>query len=259
MKMVHETFFLLFVRAHCASAAAGVTVERPGQGGRGAFKSWCDGGQGSVDDVLLKWAHLTFQAGHYSWNMKFSTHVWTNIRIRIKSDSPAAHRHTHSLTFLTGVSENSEVQVIMSQSAHRLIVADRVQLSAEHNGCEGEEEESFHAEEDHQHHRHWRREIAALWTQKTTDGHKSSRLSLKCPEGKTFWLQSDWRLKILKPTKHLKTVTCFTLLTERTLTSAAWQKGNRIKERIKFESHLSTGLWCRWWSGTHREPERDRR
>lgn len=37
-----------------------------------------------------------------------------------------------------------------------------MELSTEHDSCEGEEEEAFHAEEDHQHHRHWRREIAAL-------------------------------------------------------------------------------------------------
>lgn len=52
--------------------------------------------------------------------------------------------------------------------AHRLVVADGVELSAEHNGCEGEEEEGLHAEEDHQHHRHGRGEITALWTQKNT-------------------------------------------------------------------------------------------
>lgn len=45
---------------------------------------------------------------------------------------------------------------------HRLVSADGVELSAEHDGSEGEEEEAFHAEEDHQHHRRWRREIAAL-------------------------------------------------------------------------------------------------
>lgn len=33
---------------------------------------------------------------------------------------------------------------------HRLVVADGVKLSAEHDGGEGEEEERLHAEEDHQ-------------------------------------------------------------------------------------------------------------
>lgn len=50
----------------------------------------------------------------------------------------------------------------MSLCPHRLVVADGVKLSAEHNSCEGEEEEGLHAEEDHQHHGHRRREIAAL-------------------------------------------------------------------------------------------------
>lgn len=51
---------------------------------------------------------------------------------------------------------------------HRLVVADGVKLSAEHHGCEGEEEEALHAEEDHQHHGDGRREITALWTQTQT-------------------------------------------------------------------------------------------
>lgn len=54
---------------------------------------------------------------------------------------------------------------------HRLVVADGVELSAEHDGCEGEEEKPLHAEEDHQHHRDRRREIAALWTQMMHQSH----------------------------------------------------------------------------------------
>ena len=42
-------------------------------------------------------------------------------------------------------------------SAYRLIVADGVDLSAEHDGREGEEEEALQTEEDHQQHRHRRR------------------------------------------------------------------------------------------------------
>ena len=45
---------------------------------------------------------------------------------------------------------------------HRLIVADGVELSAEHDGGEGEEEDSFQTEEDEQQNRHARGEVTAL-------------------------------------------------------------------------------------------------
>ena len=46
---------------------------------------------------------------------------------------------------------------------HRLIVADRVDLGPEHDSGEEEEEDSFQTEENHEHDRHGRREVAALW------------------------------------------------------------------------------------------------
>ena len=45
---------------------------------------------------------------------------------------------------------------------HRLVVADGVELGAEHDGGEGEEEDSFQTEEDEQQHRHARGEVTAL-------------------------------------------------------------------------------------------------
>lgn len=54
-----------------------------------------------------------------------------------------------------------------SECADRLVVADGVQLRAEHDGCEGEEEEALQTEEDHQHDSDWRREVAALCSGKT--------------------------------------------------------------------------------------------
>ena len=50
---------------------------------------------------------------------------------------------------------------------HRLVVADGVELSAEHDGGEGEEEDRFQTEEDEQQHWHARGEVTALWG---TDG-----------------------------------------------------------------------------------------
>lgn len=66
---------------------------------------------------------------------------------------PHCLSHTHTLTL---------VEEKLSLCSHRLVVADGVQLSAEHNSCEGEEEERLHAEEDHQHHGDRRREVTAL-------------------------------------------------------------------------------------------------
>lgn len=50
-----------------------------------------------------------------------------------------------------------------SVGADRLVVADGVDLSTKHHGCEGEEEDGFKAEEDQQQHGHPWREVAALW------------------------------------------------------------------------------------------------
>lgn len=43
-----------------------------------------------------------------------------------------------------------------------LIVTDGVELCAEHDGSEGEEEKGLQAEEDHKHDRHRRGEVTAL-------------------------------------------------------------------------------------------------
>ena len=69
-------------------------------------------------------------------------------------------------------------------SAYRLIVADGVDLSAEHDGREGEEEEALQTEEDHQQHRHRRREVTALWRERD----EPSGLSASWPSINDFGL-----------------------------------------------------------------------
>ena len=48
-------------------------------------------------------------------------------------------------------------------STHRLVGADGVDLSSEHDGGEDEEEEALKAQEDEEDNGRWRREGAALW------------------------------------------------------------------------------------------------
>lgn len=48
------------------------------------------------------------------------------------------------------------------RATYRLIVTDGVDLGAEHDGGEGEEEQRFQTEKDHEHDRHRRGEVTAL-------------------------------------------------------------------------------------------------
>lgn len=77
---------------------------------------------------------------------------------------------------------------------HRFIVADGVDLSAKHDGSEGEEEERLQAKEDHEHDGHRRGEVTALCTgegktstelhadtcSKTSLKHSKMRACLRC-------------------------------------------------------------------------------